>query len=36
MHKLKTYVEMIHKTEFMNADFVMLKVVKKMKHNKFF
>ena len=36
MHKLKNYVEMMHNTEFLNAGFVILKVVEKLKHNKFF
>ena len=29
MHKLNTYVEMTHETEFTTVDFVILKVVKK-------
>ena len=36
MHKFSIYVEMTHETEFATADFVILKVVKKMKSKLFF
>ena len=36
MHKFSTEVEMTHETEFTTVGFATLKVVKKIKNNKFF